>query len=195
MSQDQFDPDRLWVRKKPYQRPRTQKPEWLNRLNESSKSFFEDVWPAICNDEFIGGGTLTPVEGVTDADFARQLDIAGGIDAWQLVNSGGIRGIASRVQGASSYRTFTIRYQTAQGNKSEYHKRLLALREPDEGFVFPHFTVQAYICKEYEFQDIACIKTRYLINEVESLKRQGKLNNGYNPSYGVRSLEDGTQFY
>lgn len=60
--------------------------------------FLKDVWPAICNDEFIGGGTLTPVEGVTDADFARQLDIAGGIDAWQLVNSGGIRGIASRVQ-------------------------------------------------------------------------------------------------
>ena len=89
-------------------------------LNDSAFEFHRVVWPAIR--DLCGGGELIPVESVTETGFARQLDVAAGIDAWQLHTSEGLRGLASRVQwvSGSAWNTFTIRRQRDSGTATEY---------------------------------------------------------------------------
>lgn len=72
-------------------------PDALTRA--SAETVRSLVWPAISAK--VGGGKLIPVETVRENDFARILDTAGGVDAWQHYENGRvawIRGIASRVQ-------------------------------------------------------------------------------------------------
>lgn len=91
------------------------------------------------------------VETVTDDDFTKKLDILAGIDAWQVIDGTGIRGIASRVQwpknrsGKPTYEafeSFTIRESLASGGRTELGKKLDAI---NNGFLYPQYTAQAYI--------------------------------------------------
>ena len=101
------------------------------------------VWPVVGS--MVGGGRLVPVETVTSAGFARELDLFAGIDAWQIIDQAGIvRGLASRVQERVNYRTFTIRYKLASGRPTEYQKRLAELDARD-GRLRPHLICQAFI--------------------------------------------------
>lgn len=133
--------------------------DWRTDLKDSAFEFQRVVWPVVrvaC-----GGGELVPVESVTETGFAKQLDTQAGIDAWQIKSSSGLRGIASRIQwddGRPSfpYCTFTIRKQRSSGAETEYEKRLRAIRER-QGWLFPYFTVQAYLTQPKRFGDLLSV--------------------------------------
>jgi len=115
---------------------------WQETMAWSNQAFVVLVWDKIST--WCGGGKLVPVETNTADFLAHSLDTLAGIDAWQVIQYTGVRGIASRVQrGAKWWPTFTIRFRRASGQPTEYHKRLRALKNHD--FVYPYFTVQAYI--------------------------------------------------
>lgn len=115
-------------------------------MKASSQDFVNIVWPIIA--DRLGGGSIIPIEVVTESDFAKELDMLGGIDAWHVMGDrNGIRGIASRVQWGVDYRTFTVRWKLASGNKTEWDKRMYAIAHPELGLITPAVTVQAYIDK------------------------------------------------
>lgn len=117
----------------------------FKKLRQSAADFSRAVWPIVRN--WMGGGKLEPVEAVCAADFASSLDVLAGIDAWQTVQpGGGVRGIASRIQYLQTpYATFTVRYRRKSGAETEFEKRLRAIEDPAACWLFPKFTVQAYL--------------------------------------------------
>lgn len=89
------------------------------------------------------------MEEAADCGFAHDLDMKAGIDAWQLVDNVGARGIASRVQfDTKSWDTFTIRYIRASGAETEFAKRLRALDDAANGWASPHLTMPTLTATE-----------------------------------------------
>lgn len=124
----------------------------------SARYFRDEVWPLF--EERLGGGRLVPVESVTDSEFAKLLDTQAGIDGWQLVSDGGIRGIASRVQVGRCWRSWTIRTKTRYGGKTERDKLL----DVDLTLLRPSLHIQAYTASLREPPSAAaCIRTADLI--------------------------------
>jgi hypothetical protein len=113
------------------------------RLRASSSDFLSVVWPAI--ESACGGGFIEPVESVTESEFTKTLDILGGIDAWQVINDVGVRGIASRVQWGNDWRTFTVRKALWSGGETEWHRIQRVQPLLDRGFIRAHLIVQAYL--------------------------------------------------
>jgi len=107
----------------------------------SSKLFIESVWPML--PAVVGKGDLMQMEGRPDRELALALDMRSGIDAWQLMANGQMRGIAARVQKAKDWSTFTIRLARDSGAKTEFAKRYEAIHSR-QGFVYPHLTIHAY---------------------------------------------------
>lgn len=144
-------------------------------INRSADDFLHVVWPII--KEHLGGGQIIPVEIVTDIEFSKEIDMLAGIDAWHVLdNNLGMRGLASRVQwkyidgriangfGKTGYHTFTIRWATASGQKTEIDKRFYAIMSEPGEVLFPAYTVQAYLDKpKGAYLSGAIIKTRELI--------------------------------
>lgn len=115
-------------------------------INESMTTFRDVVWPKI--EHILGGGRLVAVEGATTDALRLDLDRLAGIDAWHMIDHvGTMRGIASRVQWDTNYRSFTVRAGLPSGNRTEIHKRLHAIRNQDKGYLYPHLTIQAYVTK------------------------------------------------
>jgi len=57
-----------------------------------------------------------------------------------------MRGIASRVQEREwDHRKFTIRKSRSSGAKTEFEKRMEAIRNQSEGALFPALTIHAYV--------------------------------------------------
>lgn len=136
-------------------------------ITHSAQIFRDTVWPVIRDWPIVGGGELEPVEERSDYRFAKVLDTQTGIDAWQVHNYG-VRGIASRVQyilpGGEPYNSFTVRIKCSSGRVTEIHKRLDWLAHPEEGWLGPHLTVQAYVIKGAEtLLSVAVVPTRVLI--------------------------------
>ena len=57
----------------------------------------------------------------------------------------GLRGITSRVQWWKDYQTFTVRIERPNGALTEYTKRLTTIKRVNEGFLYPYWTIQAYL--------------------------------------------------
>lgn len=118
-----------------------------DRIRQSSRLFRDHVWGQMIG--WAGHGQLVMVE--DDANpIARHLDVTAGIDAYQVWEDRyQMRGIASRVQydrhlRGRRYRTWTSRLQTRAGNRTEFTKRLEAVKQLDQGYLYPHLTVQSY---------------------------------------------------
>lgn len=118
-------------------------------LSDSAYDFKRVVWPVVS--QWCQGGHLQPVEAVSSTEFEKQLDMMSGIDAWQIVDNVGIRGIASRVQWPPDYNgrpgffeTFTVRRSRATGAPTEWDKRANVI-EDRCGFLRPALIVHAYI--------------------------------------------------
>jgi hypothetical protein len=109
-------------------------------MEASARIFQSMVWP-LCRKHF-GGGELLQMEGRPDIELARLLDMRAGIDGWHI-HSGGMRGIASRVQYGHDWRTFTVRMSRDSGAKTEYQKRFEAIHTA-RGWIYPAITVHAY---------------------------------------------------
>lgn len=115
-------------------------------LSQSASDFVNIVWPTVKALPLIGGGQLQPVEASSDAEFAKTLDMLAGIDAWQVLASpAAMRDLASRVQWGQAHNSFTVRIALPSGGETEYHKRIRALNQPEQGFLYPQLTVQAYL--------------------------------------------------
>jgi len=127
-------------------------------MSRSADYFRRRVWPLFV--DRLGGGELVPVESVTDSYFAEVLDIQAGIDGWQLVAVGGIRGIASRVQVGTCWESWTIRSKTRGGGRTEIDKLL----EIDSTLLRPSLHIQAYtLSYQQPPTAAACIRTADLI--------------------------------
>src|SRR5579859_8047998 len=115
-------------------------------LNESASDFVHVVWPQVA--PLCGGGVLYPVEAARHLGWMVALDNCSGIDAFQMLPSGiMLRGIASRIQYGRYYPTFTLRYKRSSGAVTEFEKRLYAIRHVAQGYIYPHWTIQAYLSK------------------------------------------------
>lgn len=138
---------------------------WKKDLNKSSNIFLKIIWPKIIY--IIGGGKVIPVETVTEENFKKLLDQKAGIDNWQVIGTC-IRGIASRIQYNVNYKTFTIRHTRIGSDvETEYQKRMRAIYG-EGGFLYPHYTVQAYIKEpENKILSIGIIHTRSLFDYIQ----------------------------
>lgn len=89
-----------------------------------------------------------------------------GIDIWLVHTTGGIRGIANRVQwGDTNWRTFTVRQATAKGGATEYEKRR---RSIDKEWLYPILTCQAYITEDRQtLLGFAVAKTRDILDQID----------------------------
>lgn len=110
--------------------------------------FVTMVWPLIA--PHVGGGELQLVEDNASDSMRRQLDMYAGIDSWQVISDGSrMRGIASRVQ-PGTWMTFTIRCRRHTGHDTEWQKRCAAIDAPEDGWLLPHLTVQAYTTNDHQ---------------------------------------------
>jgi len=163
-----------------------------NDFRNSSNAFCKLVWPIARS--LAGGGTLKAVEDVTAKDFQKDLDVLAGIDGWQvLYENGVIRGIASRVQNTGkSYDTFTIRFSRNTGTETEFNKRLKAIQQKEQGWLYPHLTLQAYTEVDYsELLSFAIVKTEPLyLYALESYRQ----NFSAGKCYMQVNKQDGNKF-
>ena len=92
-----------------------------------------------------------------------------------------IRGIASRIQarprgdsGAFPYNTFTVRKSRDSGTRTEYVKRREAIAD-NEGYLYPHFTIQAYVEKWVEgpLLSLGIARTSDIIYKIEAWQIDG----------------------
>ena len=145
-------------------------------IKKSSQHFMQYVWPIIR--DYIGGGEIIPAEGVTEYEFAKELDTTAGIDAWQIfhnkIGMKCIRPIASRVQWERDawadypFNTFTIRCELSSRNFTEYHKRLYAIKHKTDGILYPAITIHSYLGKDGPpVYSIASIKTDDLFDAIK----------------------------
>jgi hypothetical protein len=80
-----------------------------------------------------------------DGNRAYQyLDKIAGYDGLQIGRSA-IRGFALRVQVEKNYRTFTVREDRPTGAITEYEKRIMSVERGQDGYMFPHWTIQSYV--------------------------------------------------
>ncbi len=163
-------------------------------MSLSATYFRDQVWPLF--GERLGGRELIPVESVTDSEFAKLLDTQAGIDGWQIVAAGGIRGIASRVQVGTCWRSWTIRTQTRNGGRTERDKLL----EVDLTLLRPSYHIQAYTeSLQLPPTGAACIRTADLIRLLLATSNEEKTNpqdgNRFVPLWWRDALDEGYQVW
>ena len=156
-------------------------PDFRSNLWDSAFDFERVVWPAV--QEWCGGGTLIPVEVAQESHLATALDVLAGVDSWRVVG-GGVQGIASRVQYGHVYRTFTVRESRPSGADTELAKRVRAILNPKEHYLFPAFTVQAYVERRRTGQllYVCMVRTeelfRFILDSSDSLTRRRNAADG-----------------
>ena len=143
--------------------------------NQSSADFVRVVWPVVqeyCPE--LHGSALRMVEGRPHNPIAYELDVCAGIDAYQRASLG-LRGITSRVQWWKDYQTFTVRIERPNGVMTEYMKRLTTIKKRSEGFLYPYWTIQAYVERPgVKLLSVAVAKTVELYLYIEQRKQSGQ---------------------
>lgn len=144
------------------------------------------VLPAI--QHVIGKGRVRLVESITDNEVANDLDMHAGIDLYTLHESGGLVGVASRVQYNRAYPTMTVRETTAGGGMTEYEKRRRAIRSQGE-IIYPYWTCHAYVNElaagGYALRLAAVAKTADLIAAIDPSKTEKRRAPGGNTFFVV----------
>lgn len=104
-----------------------------------------------------------------DDPLLRRLDMSAGIDLFIENNDGHISSVSSRIQtvGTSQpYNTFTVRAERDSGAKTEYEKRLEAIKH---GYLYPRLMMQAYITNwRGELVSAAVADTKDVIRFIEA---------------------------
>ena len=153
-------------------------------MRQSADDFKNVVWPTF--GPLIGGGTIIPVESVTQNQMAKHLDVYAGIDAWQVLPDNNVRGIGSRVRYGRVWNDFTVRARLSTGGDTEWQKRLYAVTHPHLGLLTPQWTITAYIDRAGgALQSCAAVKTESLIRFIQA--HLGKLE--------LQRTHTGEQFY
>lgn len=140
---------------------------WKADLENSVRDFCDQVVPVL--EEWTDGRNVS-VEAVTDDEMAEELDQTAGVDSWNIKHDDVIRGIASRVQYLNDLPfdeppdTFTVRKERQSGAKTEFEKRLHAIRK---GGLYPHWTTQAYLDRPRgELLSVGRVRTEDLIEHI-----------------------------
>lgn len=140
-----------------------------DNMDKSIRDFIDTVAPIL--EEWSDCENVS-VEKVTDERMAEKLDTIGGVDSWNIRQDDMIRGVASRVQWISKKDwtdtppdTFTIRKSLPSGRKTEFQKRLEAIRN---GGLYPHWTTQAYLDEPGgELLSVGRVRTEDLIRYID----------------------------
>lgn len=117
----------------------------------------------------LGGEIVSIEDEKAKSDILSRFDHHG-IDAFQILEPAGMRGIASRVTYGEHDPSFTVRYAYFDGKKDvfncEYQKKLRALGDLPGHWFFPHYTVQARCTakRDGELQWAAYVETKDLIS-------------------------------
>lgn len=150
--------------------------DWLADLQNSSSDLIRVVLPTLASHckEFAYCSFRT-IESRTKDELRNDLDARAGIDAYQRWPVA-MRGIASRVQSDGiNHRTFTIRESRPSGVSTEYQKRLQVIKRRDEGFLYPYWTVQAYMSEVGgDLLSVAVAKTVELYQFIEQQESGGR---------------------
>lgn len=140
-------------------------------MPKSKEFFVNHVWPN--TKHLVGGGDLKSAEetNLEDPKFMQELDYFAGIDGWQILrDKQTIRSVASRTQPGKIWRTLTIRYQVSSGYPTEFQKRTKAcVTEADQGYLYPHWTMQAYYDETTRECEVAVVETKILYRFLHSL--------------------------
>ncbi len=166
------------------------------QLSDSARDFAAIVWPHIAAVPLVNGGEIRPVEAVAEKHFKDELDLLAGIDAWHIQYAPtAMRGIASRVQWGTCHHSFSIRTKVASGHETEFQKRLRAIQHQDEGHLYPHLTIQAFLDERGgKLLAAAAVRTQDLIaNAAVLVENRSKLKPNQD-LYGFMSNKDGTEF-
>jgi len=137
--------------------------QWEIDLNRSVEAFNNVVWPQV--KQWFANATVRQIENSKTKD-SLLLDMLTGIDLWQI-STMGVKGIASRVQFNSNYKSFTIRYRRSSGSLTEFIKRTEALYS-NSGNILPFYTMQAYVYEPDIFLSGAIIETKDLFDYISS---------------------------
>lgn len=166
------------------------------QLNDSAQDFVSIVWPHISTTPIVNGGRILPVEAFAEREFKEELDLLAGIDALQVQYSPtAMRGLASRVQWGVRHDSFTIRTRLPSGQETEFHKRLRAIRNRDEGHLYPHLTIQAFLSERRgTLLSAAAIRTLELIETASILVENRESLRPRPDLYGFVLNPDGTEF-
>lgn len=145
--------------------------DWRFSMTQSSFAFQKFVWPVVRH--WCRPGRLELVESAEADGLLRDFDTLAGIDAWHVVEDEGIvRGIASRVQaGDIDWRSFTVRCRRLNGEKTEFEKRMKAIKEWRQGVIFPALTVHAYV-QDYRNGPLLSVAMVYTVDLYEYLEKQ-----------------------
>lgn len=140
---------------------------WEDKKKDSVRDFRRVGAPVL---ERWSDGRNVSVEAVTDGEMAAELDQTAGVDSWNVKRDDTIRGVASRVQYIETSKldeppgTFTIRKSVPSGAKTEFQKRLDAIRKDA---LYPVWTVQAYLDRPNgQLLEIGRVKTKDLIEHI-----------------------------
>jgi hypothetical protein len=108
-----------------------------------------------------------------DGEVGKDLDTLAGIDGyqrWQLC----MRAIAGRAQRGSNWRTFTIRISRPSGARTEYEKRIWAVKHKNEGALFPYWTMHSYLADDgSNVLGVGLAKTEELYPWIEKTEHDG----------------------
>jgi hypothetical protein len=167
-----------------------------SQLSDSAYDFVHTVWPQLKATPLIKGGEIRPVEAVAAKAFKDELDLLAGIDAWHVHHAPtAVRGIASRVQWGSCHDSFTVRTRVPSGSETEFQKRLRAIQSRDEGHLYPHLTIQAYLQQRRgALLAAAVIRTQDLIGTAALLIENRERLRPMPELYGFVANADGTEF-
>lgn len=132
----------------------------FNRANADINKFLSFI-----NSLTKEGDEIKEIE-TSDNPILQLFDKYSGIDAVQITKDRQLRGVAIRVQYGHSWNTFTIRYRRSSGAKTEYEKRLEAIKNEK---MYPQLTLQCYLSKGAEkVISAAWIKTKDLYRQIVS---------------------------
>ncbi len=134
---------------------------FLHDFHKAKKSL--DKFLYFINDMTTQGDRIISIED-SENDVLQLFDKYSGVDAVQITKDKQIRGMAMRVQYGRAWDTFTIRFKRSSGAKTEYEKRVDAIK--NEKF-YPHLTVQCYLSNDTnDILSVGIIKTKDLYNQL-----------------------------
>jgi hypothetical protein len=120
-----------------------------------------------------GDDQIKLIDDETDGEIGNDLDTLSGIDGYQKGPLGMIA-IAGRAQRGTNWRTFTIRISRPSGARTEYEKRLWAVKHRHNGVLFPYWTTHSYLTSDgSSVLAIGLAKTEELYPWIEKCEQNG----------------------
>ena len=124
-----------------------------------------DIFLKAINESTRSGERIISIEN-SGNEILNLFDKYSGIDAIQITKDAQIRTMAIRVQFGRAWNTFTIRFKRHTGAKTEYEKRLDAIKNEK---LYPNLTLQCYLSLDLkEILSYGLIFTKDLYSQIQN---------------------------